>query len=220
MARRRDSKGGGLILLIGFVIAAVAFLGPFAIALWVLIREGMALRFGGASRAADILASSEREALAHGEAAISDLQARAAAVQARGDKLGLLRRLEGSRFDARNRQARDLNDQLDWIDEQLADLGQRFGEYQSGLFARLEAWLKVRAGQTAARAALVSYIAVFVTVLLHQLGPIGHGVILSRIFVGAEGDGAARTMASFTATVVALLVGWLAGIFKRRSLSA
>jgi hypothetical protein len=220
MARRRDSKGTGILIAIGLVVAAVAFLGPFAIALWVLVGEARALRYGGASKPADIISTSEREAIASGEAALGVLQSNAAAVHARGDRLGLLRRMEGSRFDARNRQGRDLNDQLDMIDGQLADLGYRFGVYQGRLSSRLEGWLSARSGQTAARAALLTYLAVFVVILLSQLDTSGAGASVSRIMFGTASDGAIRTMASFAATLAGLGVGWLAGTVRRQSLAA
>jgi hypothetical protein len=220
MASRRDNKGTGILIAIGLIVTAIAFLGPFAIAIWALVNEAKALRYGGARKAGDIISASERDALGRANAEFSALRSSAAEVHTRGDRLGLLRRMEGSRFDARNRQARDLNDQLDRIEDEIADLSRRFGDYQAMLSSRLEAWLSARSGRAAARVALLAFVAVFVFVLLGQMEALGGPVTLPRVLFGAPGDGAARAAASLTGTVTALLAGWGAGMVRRRSLAA
>ncbi len=220
MASRRSNQGAGILIAIGLIVAAVAFMGPFAIAIWALIKEAKALRFGGAAKPSDIISAAERDAVDRAEAELAGLRLRADEIQRRGDQLGLLRRLEGSRFDARNRQARDLNDQLDRLEAETTALSLRFGDYQQGLSARLEAWLGARSGRAAARAALVTFVVAFVVMLLGQLEALGGPVTLGRVLVGAPGDGGVRALSSLGATLLALLAGWIAGAVRRASLAA
>jgi hypothetical protein len=220
MASRRNNQGAGILIAIGLIVAAVAFLGPFAIALWVLIKEAKAFRYGGARKAADIISADERDALGRAEAEIAALRTDAAEIQYRGDQLGLQRRLEGSRFDARNRQSRDLNAQLDHIEGEIAALSLRLGDYQAQLSSRLEAWLRAITGRAAARVALLAFMTAFAVVMLGQIETLGGSASLSRLLVGAPGDGSARAAASLLATLIALVAGWIAGAVRRASLAA
>lgn len=220
MASRRNNQGAGILIAIGLVVAAVAFMGPFALAIWALVKEAKALRYGGARKSADIIADSERDAVRRAEGELSALYSEAVEIQHRGDQLGLIRRLEGSRFDARNRQARDLNDALDRNEAETLALKLRLADYRADLSARLEGWLGARSGRAAARAALLTFVIVFMVMLLGQMETLGGPVSLGRILFGATGDGGARSVSSLIATIVGLLAGWIAGVVRRSSLSA
>lgn len=219
MARRRNSQGGGILIALGLIVAAVAFLGPFAIAGWSIFSEIRARRFGGASRAADLISSSERARVTAFEAELAGLERLHADVYAEGDAEGLLRRVDTKRFDARNLKGRNLNQALEQVEAQYAEIAASRDGLKEDLEARINAWLAVRAGLVAARVALVIFIAVFVFSFVSQ-APQAEGFSVSRLMFGIDGDNAARIAASLGATITAGIFGWIGGAITRKSLAA
>jgi hypothetical protein len=220
MARRRNAQGGGALVLIGVVLAAVAFLGPFVVASWSIFNELRARRFRGAATAGDLIAASERSTLSSSETEMADLEHAASSLYRDGDDDGLQRRMDARRFDARNARGRYLNHALEQIESQYQAAAARQEALKALLEARINAWLEARSSLVGARSGLIVFVCVFVALVIKQAPAASGPFSFYRLMFGLEGDGTARVNASIAATIVSGLVGWVAAKVSRASLAA
>lgn len=214
MARRRNTGGNPIGVAILLALAAMAVVGPFAVAGWLIYNEVRARKYRGASKAVDLIAADERAALAQYDFRLAALDQDMRELQAEGDLAGFTRRGDGW-FDARRVEARELNLQLGHLQAVRQELAIAAEELKSVLAERMEVWVRTRSGLIGARAGLLVFVGAFIWAVFAS-SPDVPGV--AELLFGGSGDGGARAVASAGATVAAALASWIAGSATRAAL--
>jgi hypothetical protein len=218
LARRRNDKGSGILLLIAIVVAAVAVIGPFFIALWAIIAELNAKRFRSGSRASQLISPSEKAKLAQCEAQLDQVDQQASAILHAGLARGLPTRSDGM-FDARNSEGRELNYRLEALSDDRARWTESRDALRDQLAERTEGWLKARAGVVGTRVGLVAFVSIFTLMTASRLSEHGLALTMPLLMFGSGTDGADRIVASGVATVAAGLALWMARAIARAALA-
>jgi hypothetical protein len=218
LARRRNDKGSGILLLIAIVVAAVAVIGPFVIALWAIVAELNAKRFRFANRASQLISPNEKAKLVQCEAQIFQIDQQASAILHSGLARGLPTRSDGL-FDARNSEGREFNYRLEALSDDRARWVESRDALKDQLAERQDGWLKARAGVVGTRVGLVAFVSIFTLMTASRLSEHGLTLTMPLLMFGSGTDGADRILASGVATVAAGLALWMARSFARTALA-
>ncbi|WP_041373543.1 hypothetical protein [Phenylobacterium zucineum] len=218
MARRRKDQGGGIFVLIGLLLAAIALIGPFVIAGWAILAELKARRFSQGRRASDLISPAEAAEIGAWELRLRALEDEAAAIEQDGDGRGLARRADGL-FDARSTEGRSLNLELEALAREHALSSSGLEAVKARVAGRMGDWLKARSTVIGTRAALVTFAGVFAVMTLSRLNETGVAFSVSTLLYGSGADGGERILASAVATAAAAAALLIARSSARASLS-
>ncbi len=218
MARRRSDKGGGILIVIALIVAAVAVVGPFFIAGLAIVSEFRARRYRSASRASQLITREEQAELDRLETQVAAIDHRAQNIEREGWSRGLPRRTDGW-FDGRNGDGRDLNYRLEALASERASASAACEALKDRLGARMDGWLGARAGVIGARTGLMVFVALFTVLTASRLSEHGGALTLPLLMFGSGADGGDRMAASAIATVAAALALWMARSIAKSALS-
>lgn len=218
MARRRSSNGNPLLGLIAIVFAALAVVGPFVVALWLIASEFRARRFIHVRQAVDVVPAAERNQLDEMDRALKALEERERRIYQAGDAAGLMRRTEEG-FDGRSPRARPLNDQLEQLAYQRGTVQAEREALMDQLGGVVDRWIAARSRVVGARAGLVVFVVTFVAALRGMSGELMPSPAISGLLFGTGTDSADRIAASAIATVAAGLAIAVASSINRSSIS-
>jgi hypothetical protein len=218
LARRRSEAGGVILLLVAMVIAAVACVGPFFIAIWAIVAELRAREFRSAGRASQLISEDERLELGRWETQLSQIDQRIGIIHHHGSAQGLARRTDGW-FDERNGDGRRLNQQLQILFDERGRVAQSAELLKNKLARRMENWLTAHTSVIGTRVGLLVFVSIFAAMTVNRLNANGADWTLPTLMFGSGSDGSDRLVASAVATAAAVLTLWMAKLMARASLS-
>lgn len=216
MARRKTSAADVGCLAVALLLAALAFLGPLALAVWALICEVRARPYRHARSLHDVLSADEQAIMVRAEREVEHYDEEIARVMQRGLAAGFVRRADGL-FDARRFQARELNTLIETLSANREMALRRLDEVQTTLGDKLGRWLNTMSSLAGARAGLVAFALSFISITALGGGSLGPADLL---FGGPGVDPGSRLAASLASVGIAAVAMFAAGSIRRSSLAA
>lgn len=216
MAKRKTTAGDVGCLAVVILIAALAVLGPFAIAVWCVFCELRARRYRHVRVIGDVLTADEQAAFAQAERQVDQYDQQIAKALRRGDQAGYTRRADGL-FDGRRVDARNLNQMIETLQHQRDNARAHLDHLQSTLGRKLGQWLTAVSSLAGARAAVITFIVSFILVMAlagESLAP------ADLLFGDPNGEPGARLGVSFLSVGLAGLAMFVVGSRRRAALAA
>lgn len=220
MARQRKDTANPFLILLALALAAVAVIGPFLIAGWMVVCEHRAWRYRHASRPSQLITAQERAQVEACQAQVDHLEAQISELLNHGDNIGFQRRDADGLFDARNTGARDLNRRIEDLAYRRAEAQATLSATREPLAARMDGWTLARSRVVGARFALVTFVTGFIGILMVGAQDSGQALTLSGLMFGSGADGGERLLASGVATLAAGVAAWIGGSITRASIAA
>lgn len=216
MAKRKTSAADIGCVAVVALLAALAILGPLALAVWSVFCELRARRYRHVRSLQDVLSVDEQVTLEQAEQQLRQYEDRIGQAMHQGIASGFARRNDGL-FDARRSQARDLNAMIEALQNQRDMALAQFDQVQGSLGRKLGSWLNAMSSLAGARAGVVAFILSFVAITAMAGGSLTPSDLL---FGGAADEPGARLGASLLSVGIAALAMFAAGSISRSSLAA
>jgi hypothetical protein len=216
MARRKTTAADIGCLAVVFLLAALAFIGPLALAGWSLFCELRALAYRNIRSVRDVLSADEQAMLERAEQQCDHYEDLIAQTMHQGIALGFARRADGL-FDARRMQARDLNTRIEALQNQRDIALSNLGHLQNTLGRKLSGWLNAMSGLTGARAGIIAFLVCFIAVTAFTGGSLAPGDLMFGSPLAEPGSRFGTSLASVGVAAVAM---FMAGSISRSALAA
>jgi len=216
MAKRKTTAADVGCFAVLALLAALAIIGPLALAIWSVFCELRARRYRHVRSLQDVLSVDEQEILKQAEQRLQHYEGRIQQAMQQGVASGFTRRADGL-FDARRFQARDLNATIMALQDRL-DLEQaQFDQIQGALGRKLDAWLNVMSSRAGARAGVIAFILSFVAITAMAGGSLSPSDLL---FGSSLEEPGARLGTSLLSVSIAAVLMLATGSISRSSLAA
>ena len=195
------------------VLFLIAIIGPFAIAAWALFNEARSRRPFYSGPASSLVDPAEQKALHQFDAELGQINKSVDRVFARGH--GLHQRSDGL-FDERSYKGRDLNSELYGLFSRRSSVQTQRETLARRIGGRIGGWLSARSQLFGARAALLTYVAVFCFIGLNGTSS---AAATSNVFAFSDpASDSARIAASLGATSLAAIAMLIATLIRRATL--
>jgi hypothetical protein len=216
MARRKTTAADIGCLAVVVLLAALALLGPLALAVWSIFCELRALAYRNIRSVRDVLSADEQAMLELAEQQCDRYESLISQTMHRGIASGFARRADGL-FDARRFQARELNTTIEALQNQRDIALSNLGHLQNTLGRKLGGWLNAMSGVTGARAGVIAFIVSFVTVTAFTGGSLTPTDLL---FGSPLAEPGSRLATSLISVGISAIVMFTAGSISRSALAA
>lgn len=214
MARTQVKPANAGCMAAIVLVAVLAFLGPFALAVWSVICELRALFGKSANSIQEVLNDEEVAELDIAEDRVSRVNLEINGKLQQGLAAGCFQRADGL-FDERRQVARSINIALEGLLLQRRGVEGQRDLIRQRLAQRVSKWLDARSSLFASRAALLTFVITFAGCLITTGG--SHSI--AGLLFGEPGASSARMGASLLAITVAIIVMLITRSSVRASLA-